>query len=231
VEDVEHQPIGALDALGVFDIADSERIAYAFDAQHGVMLVCNHADYEAEGNLEAFQFERPNTEYPVVQVVHTMLMPHKSGGFPGVPWLRWEDFETPADVVLIGHPHTPYPPQEINGRVFVAPGSMGRENKTLTHTPQIACVWLTKDECCVQYVPIAAAKPYDEVFQKAGVELEKALDDLQVKSFVEQYLAGAELTERLTFEGLTQAIREMDMQEAVKERALQYLGAAHGDTA
>jgi predicted phosphodiesterase len=229
VEDIEHQPLGMLKALAVLDIMDSRTPKVSMGPKEGktkLAMMFKNADYESEGDLEAFQFERPDADV-VVQVVHTMLMPAKSGGFPGAAWLRWEDFETPADIVLIGHPHTPFAPAVENGRVFVAPGSLGRCDKTLTHIPQVAFVWVAKDECCVQYIPIPTAKPYAEVFKQAGVELEQALGDLQVKSFVEQYLAGAELSARLTPEGLTQAICDMDMPEPVKQKALFYLGRAN----
>jgi DNA repair exonuclease SbcCD nuclease subunit len=225
VESVGKQPLGVLRSWGVTEIPDEGKVQIVGP----VDVACFHANYATEGVLDAFQVDDfvRSPEVPTIQVVHSLLVPVKFGAFPGQPCLWWEDFKTGADIVLIGHPHVPQPVTAVDGVVFVSPGALGRADKSLHHHPQVALLWIGVDEVCVEYIQLESAKPYEEVFQVETTRLDEATDAFNVQQFVQGYLVGAELENRLTYEGLVQAVKAMPLDEPVKDKALVYLEGAN----
>lgn len=105
-----------------------------------------------------------------VVISHSMLL-RETPVFDG--YRLFEDVETNADLVLVGHYHPMQPMTQLKnayGTLIGGPGAMMRgalSRDDLTRKPSFALIeWDVKnDQLLVDFVPIEVAKPADEVFK------------------------------------------------------------------
>jgi DNA repair exonuclease SbcCD nuclease subunit len=180
--------------------------------------------YKYDNHLD--RLEVPVTgDQPRVIISHSMIL-KEAPIFEN--YTLFSDVDTNADLILLGHYH---PMQEMtklkNARetLIGGPGALMRgalSRDDITRTPSMAVVERVGSELMVDFVPIACARPADEIFkiEEAQAESRKNealagfvadLDNLKV-----QGLNVAELIESLT--------KSEQIPDDVKEEALRRIG-------
>lgn len=104
-----------------------------------------------------------------IKVAHCMVM--TDGADHPFPCHQAAEIETDADIILCGHTHWQTGPVEVNGTLYVGPGSIARTQRSegeLRRQVQVLVLTITKDAPVeVEMIPLRLMRPSAEVFADA----------------------------------------------------------------
>lgn len=112
---------------------------------------------------------------PRIHIAHGMLLDHKP---PFDRYTLVDDCKTDADLILTGHDHTGFGViKRRDGKIFCNPGALMRMSASINEIErpvQVAVITVDKSNIDVQLVPLASAKPGDEVLDRSKIDEAKA---------------------------------------------------------
>ena len=101
-----------------------------------------------------------------IHMVHGMLLPKPFSPYVPTTMIKQVAPFTEADFTLCGHAHLGYPAEEIDGKIFINPGSISRIlalEWELVRVPQVVFLDFSGGEVRCQYIPLRSARPGEEV--------------------------------------------------------------------
>ena len=101
-----------------------------------------------------------------IHVVHGMLLPKPFSPYVPTTMIKQVVPFTEADFTLCGHAHLGYPAEEIQGKVFINPGSISRIlalEWELVRVPQVVFLDFSGGKVQYKYIPLKSARPGEEV--------------------------------------------------------------------
>lgn len=112
---------------------------------------------------------------PRIHIAHGMLLDHKP---PFDRYTLVDNCKTDADLILVGHDHTGFGViKRSDGKIFCNPGALMRMSASINEIErpvQVAVITVEKLNIDVQLVPLASAKPGDEVLDRSKIDEAKA---------------------------------------------------------
>lgn len=162
-------PYGLLEKLGFF--WDIENEDYHIG---GASVTGCGFDFQTdtEAGKEQYFSDPYGQEYPVIHVVHSMLM-----AAPPVTGMRHtliSDVDTNADIIISGHYHEGFGViRRKDGKLFINPGSLCRLSASESEMKRIVQVAMltvqSKTEFDAVLIPLQSARPAEEVLNREAI--------------------------------------------------------------
>ena len=193
ITSLERQPIGILQAAGVYHLLDEDPVVLKGNGFE-VRVVGRSYGVDA---VSALLQEKKGAEDYLVGVGHFWYGP-KSGDFYGEKvWGPDELEKSEIDVFVIGHHHADQGIQLVNEKYYVVHGSMsqtGVHAHDITRKPSVGLVEFIKEKVARVAVVRLKVSPVEQIFdlekQKKVVEEKRILDDF-LKNLASDFKIGS----------------------------------------
>lgn len=173
----------ARSSLRLLELLVSDLHVIGLDRRTAVGMVDSYitaTPYSGDIDIDGFGygFNDGNNGYdgtPRIHIAHGMLLDHKP---PFDRYTLVDDCKTDADLILTGHDHTGFGIiKRSDGKIFCNPGALMRMSASINEIErpvQVAVITVDKSQIDVQLVPLASAKPGDEVLDRSKIDEAKA---------------------------------------------------------
>jgi hypothetical protein len=217
---LEGQPLEALAEMGAVLLVDErERWIQDPDAGGGCGCWIQGASFD-HGTVDSFAALKRTGRTPVIRLGHFGFSPKGSGELFGEKVYGPEDLGDTFDVAVIGHHHYDQGIHEINGRWYVAHGSMGWTSchkADRDRVPQVGVIEVGPlGSVDVQALPLNY-RPFEEL-----IDVEKRDAIVEEATQLEEFTA--QLAGRLLEAPDPEAVlADLELDADVRERARSYL--------
>ena len=120
---------------------------------------------DRENSVSAYCVDKKNCDV-AIHIVHGMLLPKPFSPYVPTTMIKQVAPFTEADFTLCGHAHLGYPAEEIDGKIFINPGSISRIlplEWELVRVPQVVFLDFSGGKVQCQYIPLKSARPGEDV--------------------------------------------------------------------
>jgi DNA repair exonuclease SbcCD nuclease subunit len=166
---IENTMLWFLASRGLFRLLSPGDKIYLKQAGFTLQLSGQHynAGIDKENKINSYCVKKKNCDI-AIHIVHGMLLPQPFS--PHVPATMIHQVAplTEADFTLCGHAHLGYPAEEIDGKIFINPGSISRIlalEWELVRVPQVVFLDFSGGKVQCQYIPLKSARPGFEVLR------------------------------------------------------------------
>lgn len=222
--------LGLLDGFGIIRLIHPGQVLFFKEDGVTVQLTGQHFHYDIDRRdpaLDYFIRKDPAADF-AVHMVHGMLLDKPF--LEGIPHTLVERIaRTEADVTLGGHYHSGFKRVEIDGKLFVNPGSLVRINNSLaeiSRVPKVVLLEFTAGKgMVVQEVELKRALPGDQVLDRKQIEL-LAARERKFARFVQGVRAAGEFTAVHVPEIVDEIARTTGIRPGVRDEAIRRISAA-----
>lgn len=169
-------------------------------------------------NIEFHKIKKRDRGKILIVIVHAYLLPFKAN----FPHISIEEISkiSEGDIFLIGHYHDGYGIREINGKIFVSPGSIARDSKTqFDRIPQIVLLKIDNGKVDIELVKLKNVKKREEIELKEELNLNSEFSFLEYfKALKDESLGSSIDPEKILNEILSDKNIEDEVKEEVKRR-------------
>ncbi|MDI6860530.1 MAG: metallophosphoesterase [Caldisericia bacterium] len=171
-----------------------------------------------DDNIELHKIKKRDRSKILIVLVHAYLLPFKAN-FPHIPIEEISKISE-GDIFLVGHYHDGYGIREINGKIFVSPGSIARDSKTqFDRIPQIALLNINNGKIDIKLVKLKNVKRREEIELKEERVLNSEFSFLEYfKALKDENLGASIDPEKILNEILSDRNIEDEVKEEVKKR-------------
>jgi len=183
-----------LEKMG-FMILPSKEKPFILTSDDGTTVAITSAHYhskmDTDEHVEDYIVEKKAADYHI-HMVHGYLTNRDMGELFNHTTLDKIAHETKADLTLAGHDHIGFPLTEVDGKLFINPGSMTRTKndiKEMKRQPKALVISVSKEEgLTVEEVPLESAKEGKEVLSRELIKKrdEKTAQMEEIKTIVNQ---------------------------------------------
>jgi exonuclease SbcD len=211
----ERKAVKMLEEAKVLKILKDGEIFPYFDTEIEIKGV-NYKD-GVDSNIDFHKIKKEDKNKILIVISHAYILPFKTN-FPSL--LLQEVAEvSEGDIFLVGHYHDGYGIRNINGKIFISPGSIARDEKTqFDRNPQVVLLTIENKKVSINLIKLKNVLKREEIeldskhikdIENSFLDYFKALKDESISSFN---------PERILDEILSSQDIEDEVKEEVKRR-------------
>lgn len=206
----ERKAVKMLEEAKVLKILKDNEVFPAFDTEIKIKGI-NYND-GIDYNIEFHKIKKEEKDKILIVLVHAYLLPFKTT----FPSLSIEEIarESEGDIFLVGHYHDGYGIREINGKIFISPGSIARDSRTqFDRIPQVVLLTIENGKVQTNFIKLKNVLKKEEIevnlkdlkdTENAFLEYFMALKDENISSFDPEKI----LNEILKSENIEDEVKE-----------------------
>ncbi|MCX8094951.1 MAG: metallophosphoesterase [Caldisericia bacterium] len=215
-ETYKKKAVKMLEEAKVLKILNDEETFPPFDTDIEIRGI-NYKD-GVDSNIEFHRIKKKDKNKILIIIVHAYLLPFKAN----FPYLSLEEVsrESEGDIFLVGHYHDGYGIREINGKIFISPGSVARDSKTqFDRIPQVALLKIDNGKVEVELIKLKNVKKREEIEIKIDSIINSDISFLEYfKALKDENFGNLLDPEKILEEILKNENIENEVKEEVKKR-------------
>lgn len=183
-----------LEQIGFMNLPTKEKPFIFTDSDGTTIAITStnyHAKIDTEAYLDDYIIEEKAADFHI-HMVHGYLTNRDMGELFRHTTLDKIAHETKADLTIAGHDHIGFPLTEVDGKLFINPGSMSRTKndlKEISRQPKALVIEVTKEDGVrVVETPLKSAKKGNQVLSRDAIQEKEAKTAQmeEIKSVVNQ---------------------------------------------